>query len=160
MINLEVSVDEARLIEELLRVHSMGPPAPGASAALREKVLLTVADWDNAYEITMDHIELTDRILSLLPQRPVNTDWAVKAGQNIHGLHCDNFPEYNTAEHYTQIILDYAPMLLAPTAPANGSQGGLQPWMVKDGDHASALASAGIGTDEDYEHGSCLGDEG
>jgi len=35
---------------------------------------------------------------------------------------------------------------------------GIGPGEDMDGDHASALASAGFGTDEDYEHNSC--DEG
>ena len=34
-----------------------------------------------------------------------------------------------------------------------------QPREDMDGDHATALASAGFGTDEDYEHDTPLGDE-
>lgn len=39
-----------------------------------------------------------------------------------------------------------------------GINGDDQPDDSMDGDHGSALASAGFGTDEDYEHNSC--DEG
>ena len=45
-------------------------------------------------------------------------------------------------------------------APSDGPDDErLWPGEDMDGDAASALASAGFGTDEDYEHGSCLGDE-